>query len=205
MKNLLFVILILIYSSSNAQKINLQNRHLNLSAGQSFNGSGDINGLIYSAEYSKFFRNRISYALTLSGTIHDEEDTLFITPPSGNLVNSSIRGTTAGVQFAAHLGFSILKNANHNLQFKLGVLGRYQSSSSPGYTILYPALTGLTFPVLYLEHYAPQRTFAFGGSTQLRYDYTIRKKITIGVLSGFQTDTNGDNITQLSLSIGRRF
>ena len=70
---------------------------------------------------------------------------------------------------------------------------------------LYPPLTGLEIPVMYFEHREPQHTVSAGGSTQLRYDLTLKKKTSVGLLGGFQVDSNGDNITQVGLSLGRRF
>jgi len=44
-----------------------------------------------------------------------------------------------------------------------------------------------------------------GAYPKIEYNYTIRKKVTLGVIAGFQFDTNGDNIMRLSLTLGRRF
>jgi len=66
-------------------------------------------------------------------------------------------------------------------------------------------LTGLSYPVVVFENSTPQRTFAVGGTTQFKYSYSTKKNVSFGMLAGFQFDSNGDNISHLSLTIGKRF
>lgn len=205
MKYIPAILFLLLFNTLHAQTGKQLNEHLSLSFGMSKHGSGDLPGIMLSTEYARNFKKRLSYSIAISATIHDEEDTLFLRPYPGAVINSSIRGTTAGIQIAGYLGYDILKGLSNNLKFKAGPLLRYQSSSSSGYTILYPALTSFPTPLLYLDNYEPQRVFTIGASVQLRYDYTLTNRITFGLLAGFQMDSNGDNISQTSLSIGRRF
>jgi hypothetical protein len=51
----------------------------------------------------------------------------------------------------------------------------------------------------------PQRTLAWGGSGQLVYNFTLKNNICLGVLAGLQFDTQGDTISQLMFTIGKRF
>ena len=112
----------------------------------------------------------------------------------------------AGLQIAGHIGYSIVRNIRNELQVKLGGLFRYQSSSLPySITILYPAITNLDFPVIVFDNVGPLRTFVPGASIQIRYNYTFNNKLTLGILGGFQADTEGDNISQISITAGFRF
>lgn len=182
------------------------NNHLNLSFGRSKHFSGDITGIIFSTEFSKKIKQRVSYSIALTGTIHDGEDRLYFSAFSGQQINGSIRYVTAGVQVSSHLGYHFINTTKSDFQLRFGPLLRYQSSSLPdAVTILYEPITGLPIPVIYFEQYEPQRIFSTGGSLQLRYDYTFNKKIAIGILGGFQIDSNEDNIAQVAFSVGRRF
>jgi hypothetical protein len=198
---------LLISKFLSAQSNPILTNQLNLSFGKSKHFSGDIPGIVFTTEYSKKIKKLLSYSIGLSGTIHDGEDRLFFNAPvNGELINGSIRYVTSGVQIAGHLGYHFINTKRSDLQFKLGPLIRYQSSSLANVTtVIYPIVTGLPIPVIYFGHYEPQKMLMVGGSMQLRYDYTINRKITLGIFGGFQIDSNEDNIAQVSLSVGRRF
>jgi hypothetical protein len=209
MKYVLTFCLLLISCLSFSQKNDnfLGERQLNFSIGRSKHGTGDMRGLIFNTEYSKRFKNRLSWIAGIGGTIHDGVRPLFFTYPDGSEIDGSIRYTTAGLQGKSQIGYSLIKTNTLELQIRAGALLRYQTSSYyDGVSILYPAAgTGVPFPVIYFTNISPQRTFTVGGNAEIFYNYSITPKILIGVLAGLQTDTNGDTITQLSLSIGRRF
>lgn len=157
-------------------------------------------------EYSRYLKKNVGLSFSLGGTLHDGSTPLFFTVPSGQKIDGSIRYTTGGLQFASHLGYSLIKTTNHRFQAKAGGLFRYQSSSpSHGVTILYPVGSGLQVPVIVFENTTSQRTFSIGASTQLLYNYNITPKIAVGLLAGFQIDSNGDVIRQTCISVGRRF
>jgi hypothetical protein len=197
---------LLISKFLSAQSNPILTNQLNLSFGKSKHFSGDIPGIVFTTEYSKNFKKKLSYSIGLTGTIHDREDPLFFTDFSGEEINGSIRYVVAGVQTSFHLGYHFIQTNKNRFQLRFGTLLRYQSSSLPdARTILYEPVTGLPIPLIYFEQYESQRMFMVGGSLQLRYDYTFNKKITIGILGGFQVDSNEDNIAQVSLSVGRRF
>jgi hypothetical protein len=181
-------------------------RHIQVSGGTSFNGTGDIRGISFNSGYSKYFKKKACLIGEIGGTLHDGEWPLFFTAPNGEIIDGSIRYTTGGIQASAGIGYSAVRTSEHEVQLRLSSLLRYQSSSYyDDVSILYPAATGLTFPVIVFNNKTPQRTFAVGGIGAVAYNYTIKNKITIGLLAGLQTDTNGDTITQLLFSIGRRF
>lgn len=204
MKFFIFFILLFLIFSLSAQKNELPRYHLQVSAGRCFHGSGDLRGVIFSTDFSKYVKKKLSLGLSLSGTVHDGNYPLYFT--YGNQeVDGSLRYTVAGVQLAGLIGYGIVRNEEHEIQIEGGPLLRYQSSSLPDYyEIAYPAATGLPYPVIIYQHSSPQRTYSIGGVLQLHYNYTFSRRFTIGLLAGFQADTEGDNLFQTSLSAGIR-
>ncbi len=174
--------------------------------GRSSHGTGDMRGISFATEYENYFKNKFSWAIALGGTIHDGFEPLFYADTRGRAIDGSIRYTTAGLQISSHFGYDFIRTIKHEFQFKAGGLLRYQSSSYfDELQINYPTGTGFPVPVIILENKTPQKTYTAGASFQLLYHYTFKNNLCIGILGGFQLDTNGDNISQLSLIIGKRF
>ena len=175
-------------------------------AGRSTHGTGDMRGIIFITEYTKYFKKHLFWTMALGGTIHDGSTPLIFDDQYGNAIDGSIRYTTAGVQTTSHLGYNFIRTSRHELGIKLGTLLRYQSSSYyDQVSVYYPLATRLPAPVISFENKTPQKTYAFGGSSQILYNYTVSKAISLGMQAGFQTDTNGDTITQAAFTIGKRF
>lgn len=205
MRKFLFIYLLTISPFLYAQQT-FHERKLELVVGASTNGTGDMKGVSFATKYGETFKKRLSWTVEIGGTVHDGAYPLFFTDPSGNSIDGSIRYATAGIQVIGDIGYSIIKSGKQEFKVVLGPLLRYQSSSY--YDILdisYPAGTGLPEPVITFQNLTPQRTFAVGGSGQFQYNYIVSTKLTIGIVAGLQTDTNGDIITQLGLAVGRRF
>lgn len=182
------------------------NEQLQVIAGPSNHETGDMRGVIFTTEYIHYFKKHLSWTVALGGTIHDGSIPLFFNNQNGNSVDGSIRYTTAGMQTTSHFGYSFIRTSRHELEIKAGALLRYQSSSYyDQVSISYPLATGLPMPVISFENKTPQRTYAFGGSSQIVYNYTINQGISFGIQAGFQTDTNGDTITQAAVTIGKQF
>jgi hypothetical protein len=197
--------LLLISFFANAQS-SLPKRHIQVYAGTSFNGTGDITGFAFDTEYGQYFKKKSSWHVGIGGTVHDKVWPIFYTDPGGNQVDASVRATTAGFQVSGLYGRSIMRNQKHEFLIKAGPLVRYQSTSYWDILAVYhPAGTGLPFPVVAFFNLSPQRTLALGGNLEFAYNYSISKKVSIGVVAELQTDTNGDTISQLLFSIGRRF
>jgi hypothetical protein len=206
--SLSIIFFLLIVEVAFAQKRQSPNSEqlLNITIGSSFHGTGDMRGVIMNTEYSKNLKKRIGLSFSLGGTLHDGSIPVFFVAPTGQNIDGSVRYTAGGLQLTSHLGYSFIKTTYHQFQFRAGGLLRYQSSSYySDVTILYPAGSGLPVPVIVFNNTTPQKTFSIGASAQLFYNYTISDKIALGLLAGFQTDTNGDVIRQLSLSVCRRF
>lgn len=139
----------------------------------------------------------------LSSTIHDGKFALFYEYPQGRIVDGSILYTNAGIQFTGSIGYSLLKKSRSQLEIQLGGMLRYQSSSfSDSVTILYPAFTGLDYPVVLFDNQSKSRTLSPGMSSALTYNYNFYKKYLIGGGTNFQFDSNGDNIFNVKFSLG---
>jgi hypothetical protein len=201
----LFLFSTLLLSFITNAQTSLPKRHIQVYAGTSFNGTGDITGFAYDTEYGQYIKKKSSWYVGIGGTIHDKVEPIFYTDAGGNQVDASVRATTAGFQVSGLYGHSFTRNQTHEFLIKAGPLVRYQSTSYWDILAVYhPAGTGLPFPVIAFFNVSPQRTLALGGNLEFVYNYTISKKISIGVLAELQTDTNGDTISQLLFSIGRR-
>lgn len=183
-----------------------QNKQIKLLAGRSFNGTGDIRGYGFSVGFDKYFKKKLKYTASVGSTIHDGQFPIFYEYPAGNIVDGSIRYTTAGFQGVYAVGYNFLGSETSEFVFELGALLRYQSTSYyDNLVVLYPALTNLPYPVVLFRNRTPQKTAAFGAVSQLTYSHSLNKKINIGIAVSYQFDTNGDNIAQISFLIGRRF
>lgn len=192
---------VFLFTQSIAQKHQLQ-----FALGTSFNGSGDTQGFGFLTEYSKKFKKKRSWSVSLGGTIHDGSFDILYEYPQGQQRDGSVRYTIAGFQGTSHLGFSLFSSNTHDLVFRLGSVIRYQSSSYwDVVNVLYEPITGLPYPVVFFENTSPQTTLALGGSSQLSYSYTLKNRISLGILASFQFDTQGDNVSQLLFTVGKRF
>lgn len=202
-----YILIFFVFLTFNSIAQSTRNKnHIQVIGGQSIHGTGDARGLNFSVAYHKNISKRIQWTNSIGSTIHDGKLELFFTNPVGNMQDGSIRYTTAGVQLASYLGYHFIQSNQHQLIFRAGPILRYQSSSNwDDLSVYYPLVTGLPFPVVVFNNREPQRTLALGSSAQIEYDFFVGKSISIGFIGGFQLDTNGDTISQLSFGIGKRF
>lgn len=208
MKTFISILVFLVCSLlTYSQKTNqTTNKHVQFNIGKSFHGTGDMRGVAFNFMYTHYFTKKLSWNIDFGATIHDDSDPLYYTTPSGFGADGTIRYTTAGIQSSFGLGYSFLKIKENELGIKLNGLFRYQTTSIPDVlTILYPAGTGLPIPVVYFEQYEPARTVSIGAIGSLYYNYTFSKNISIGLLGNFQLDTNGDVLSQLGITVGKKF
>jgi len=191
---------------ANAQDATFPKKHFQFFAGTSYNGTGDISGFAFKSEFGLYFKKKSSFQINMGGTIHDKVHEIFYTDQSGKTVDGSVRATIAGFQIAGLYGYSFVRTQKDEFLIKVGPVVRYQSSSYWDQLGEYsPIITGVPFPVVDFINLSPQRTFAIGGNLALAYNYTISNKVSIGILGEFQTDSNGDTISQLLFSVGTRF
>lgn len=183
-----------------------QNKQLQITGGWSKHGSGDLTGFCYGFHYNKYIKPKLSWQLSVEGNMYDGFSPLFYNDQNATVIDGSYRYSISGLQVGYNGRYSFLKNAKSEAIVSVGGFMRYQlSSASDVVNVIYPAITNLPIPVYYFQNTTPVRTMAVGAYPKVEYNYTFKKKITVGVIAGFQFDTNGDNIMNVSLSLGKRF
>ena len=211
--NIRFVVVVILvpfisFHSYSQEQLKLPTRAIQIAAGYSKHGSGDFHGIVFGAEYIRYFTPSISVNYNFRGSInHGKEFIIVNNNITGTRTDASVRFTTAGVQLGANGRYSILRNLDQEFAASLGAFVRYQSASngSDGYSIYYPQTTGQPTVLIGYDNRTPQNTVSVGGIFQLEYSYRLPFNYYVGVLPGFQTDTNGDAIFQVALAVGRRF
>lgn len=199
MKSYLLFAFLLCCSVINAQK----NRHLSVDLFRSFHGTGDMRGVGFGVEYGHFLTKRFEVSGGLAAQIHHAQDQLLLNT-GGDPIDASYRMVTGGIQVYGLASFAPLRNRHHELKAGIGPLIRYQSSSaSGGYGT--SILPNYPEPVYTFRQVEDQNIVTAGFTTALSYNYTFEKDISIGAKAAFQTDTNGDVLTQYGLRIGKRF
>ena len=212
-KNSIYILTLFLVSGGTALLHNVQAqqslpRHaLQFMGGYSNHGSGDMKGVVFGTDYIKYIKPKLSLVYNLRGSINSSKHTIIVNNIDwGTSHDASIRFTTAGVQLGINGRLSAVRNNRHELAVSLGAFGRYQSASngSDGYALYNPLTTGVPTMLVGYQNSTPQEAAALGGLLQLEYNYTIKNKVYLGFLPAFQTDTNGDVLPQLSLTVGRR-
>lgn len=207
-KPALFLFFIHIHFFLLAQSTTPESRSsLQFNFGRSFNGTGDISGFQYGLTFAKSLGKKTYWSVGFEGTLHDDERTTStFDDGEGNTFESKSRYVTGGIQLVGNFGYDFIKNFKHAFGLSVGPLIRYQSSSIPdSRSTLFPIVTDLPFPVERTEYTNPFRTIALGAVLKLNYYYTFDSNFMLGLTGGFQTDTNGDTISYLSLGFGKRF
>lgn len=205
-KSTVLTIMSLMAVSAYTQK--LPDRVLQFAGGYSRHGSGDMNGIVFGTEYSRYTSKKTSFNYYFRGSINNGIDRIIINNSiTETRQDASIRYTTAGIQSGINVRHSFIRNHQHELLIGFGVFGRYQSASngSDGYSLYYPAVTGVPTILVEYNNRTPQKTYSAGALIQLQYNFTFSGNITVGLAPGFQTDTNGDAILQAVLILGKRF
>lgn len=183
--------------------LTLPQRVLSLTAGSTVAGSGDTPGLQIGVEYEKFFKRRLSWSVDMVNTIHNDENHMLFSDETGPHGFSS-HGTTAGIQIGGKASYYFARTSEWAAGVRLGTMVRRQSTS-----LSWRQTSGQPYnsPIAqYSSDETPATTYALGGTLNLFGNYTINKKILIGVSTGFQIDTNGDTFfRQLLFTVGRRF
>ena len=204
-KNLSFLFIVFIFLSANAIAQNNLKNSIQLYFTRSFHGTGDLPGVLFTAEYGHYFNRRFEIAGNITSTIHWGSYPLYVNAPYGNF-DGSFRYGTAGLQVGSKLGLAILKLTNHHLKFQGGTFIRFQSSSLPNvYGLTYPPATNYPEPVFTFRHDEKQNILTIGYVAELSYAFVSRKNLLLGAKAGFQNDSNADIISYYGLFIGKRF
>lgn len=186
MKKLLFLLSLLYFANTQAQKTN----NLYLSSGTSFAGSGDVKGF-YIGTGIHYSKKRINFYYELATTIHNSTYTLYYND-NGRYLDGSVKTVSAGIQFSTTLSYSVIKSLKHNFNLGVGPLVRYQTTSVDGFEVQFPAFTGLSYPVIVMRNYNKLSTFSIAPNFQVAYQYNFYKKFSAGIRANLHFDTNGD-------------
>lgn len=182
-----------------------QGQQLQLEAGRSYTGSGDMGGWAFTVGYEKRIKKQLSWEASVGANIYTDTKAIFYEDSFGEQKDASIRIVTAGFQVAHVYGYHFLKKNDKDLFFKMGGLFRYQANSFDGAGIYYPIITNMPFPLVLLDNRFPQNTISLGAISKIGFSSLLTRNLTLGLTCSFQLDTNGDNIMQLMLIIGRKF
>ncbi len=200
MKKLLFIsVSVFFFSTAQAQPDELPQNSIQLFSGVSEHGTDMVSGFGIAAQYSHYFRNKISWTTGFTTTFHDGTYPIsFFT--NGNWVESMAQFTTGGVQVGFQLGYDFLHTSKHIAQAKLGSFIRYQTStnfvtSNPYY---------LT-PSSYFERLGSKRTMEVGGLLSISYNYNFRNNYFLIIDGSIQVDFNYNSLNLIGIGIGKRF
>jgi hypothetical protein len=200
------VLLLLFFSTVACAQEKIHQTSVQLFFGRSLHATGDASGIEYGAIYSSDIGRRSFWFAEVGGSIHDNDWPLFYTTRSGEQIDASIRYTTAGVQAVGGMGLKVLQKNRHEINFRLGALVRYQSSSYwDAIGVYYVPSSGMDFPVVSFANTSPKRTMGFGGRLSFSYAYTFNSKLFLSANGSTQLDSNGDAITAATLGIGKKF
>jgi hypothetical protein len=179
------------------------NKFISLTGGRSTHGTGDMKGVTQKVIFGKYFKKKLFWFSSIGADIHDGKYLITSTQPDGKFSDNSFRYTSGAIQVAGGVGFSVLRSKKSELGVKIGGLLRYQSSSYFD-QLLIIADPQRPSPAIYIFNTSPQRTYAIGVGPELFFHQSIAGSIYGGLSTGFQIDTNGDVLTNISLSIGKQ-
>ena len=199
---LLFILSFFLSVDSIAQK--KEGNNIQLYFSRSFHGTGDLRGVLFTAEYGHPLNRRFDISGNITSTIHWGSFGLFVNGPFGNF-DGSFRYNTAGLQAGSKLGFNILNSSHHKIKLQGGSFIRFQSSSLPNqYGVTFPPAINYPEPVFTFRHDEKQNIFTIGYVAELSYLFITGKNLLLGAKAGFQNDTNGDVISYYGIFIGKK-
>ncbi len=180
-------------------------KFISLSGGRSTHGTGDMIGVSQRVTYGQYFRKRLFWFSAIGADIHDGKELSITTQPDGSTLDHSFRYTSGAIQLTGGVGWSFLSTNKSEFGVKVGGVLRYQSSSyfDQLAVIFDPQKIG-PYPATFILNTSPQRTYSVGIGPEAFYQRTIFRSIFGGLSAGFQVDSNGDVLTNISLSVGKR-
>jgi hypothetical protein len=156
-------------------------------------------------EYGKYTGKRFEYGLNVKTTIVGDEFNVLMSQPDGTVRDASFRYSSAGLQAGPFIGYHLLQAKHHQFMIQLGAFGRFQNSTYPSrYSFYFDYTPTPLRPVFEFWHDDNQNTFTAGYSVDLSYDFITNKKLMLGVKAGVQNDINGNVITQICFTIGKK-
>lgn len=183
----------------------LSSKFVSISGGRSTHGTGDMAGVSQRITYGQYFRKKLFWFSAIGADIHDGKFLSTTTQEDGSVLDHSFRYTSGAIQITGGAGWSFLRTRKSDLGVKVSGVLRYQSSSYfDQLAIIFDPQKIGPYPATFILNTSPQRTYAVGVGPEAFYQQTIFKSIFAGLSAGFQVDTNGDVLTNISLSIGKR-
>ncbi len=176
-----------------------------LSAGKSWHGTGDLDGLVAEVCYEHYIAKLVSFSTALTTTIHYGKDDGFNDQSPGITPDTRLmRFTTAGLQISSLVNFAVLSLTAHKIQIGAGPLLRFQSTSHPSQYGYYQNQGSFPEPFYVIYDPGKQNTITAGFGLSLMYLAKINKKYQVGIKASFQNDTNSDVLTAVSLILCRK-
>lgn len=165
-----------------------------MSAGRSFHGTGDLPGFLIDFGYQKFHNKRYGYEISFISSFHYGNWTNDALPK-----NEQLYFVTAGFQGGLKGTLSIFSNKIHRLHIGVGPFLRYEMSSYPSLSGQYIIEPFAPTPLYTVRYEDPRNPFSLGYSVSFRYLVNLSKKNSLGFGIGFQNDTEGSTITNISM------
>lgn len=176
----------------------IEKNKINVAAGPSWHGTGDMKGFMVSVNYEHQFVKRFSLSGGLTTTIHYKRDDGYSSSPQ----NTDMNFTTAGMQLNSFGSYYLLAKQDTKLSAYAGALLRFQSTSLPS---VYAHTQDPTYPDPFytVRYYEKPNAISPGYGFGLSLKTRIAPKYFLGITAGFQNDTRGDAITAISLLFER--
>ena len=189
----------------NAASAQLTDHSIQLSAGFSTHGTGDMLGFSADVGYDHVFNKRFDMTHSLTTTIHSDHDEFPTVADQWNSINDrGINWTVAGMQITSMGHFAPISVKDQKLKLGGGVVFRYQSSSLP-YAYGYGREPIDLNPRYIIYDPGPGNIFTIGYTFGITWQVKVSSTFEIGLKAMFQNDTNGDAITHMSVIFGRIF
>lgn len=205
MNKYLYLIILSLNLVSKTTSAQLTSHSIQLSAGFSTHGTGDMSGVSADIGYDHVFTKRFDMTHALTTTIHSDQDEFPTVEDQWNIINDrGINWTVAGMQITSMGHFAPISVKDQKLKFGGGVVLRYQSSSYP-YIYGYSRSTIDSNPRFTIIDPGPGNIFTIGYTFGITWQVRVSQKFEIGLKAMFQNDTNGDSITHMSVILGRIF
>jgi hypothetical protein len=169
--------------------------------GGGFQGTDNVWGIGFSAEYTHYFHKKLNYTAFIGTTMDDGMVPVRFWNGTGEVVDGEVKFTTAGIQTGLTLGYSFYRSKRHHIQGSLGVFFRYQTTSNPEILGLY---TTYPYPPS-LGYESLSTSFSFGGVAAFSYEYTFENSVFLTGRGWIQYDANDDALNMFSIGIGKRF
>lgn len=184
----------------------MPNEALQLVLGYSKHGSGDMDGIVFGADYSWYLGRKFSFGLNIRGTINSDHDDYSYYNQTTNITSeASIRSTTAGAQLGLNAQYSIIRSPHHEIMVSLGAYLRYQSTSLDGYSVMGPPITGTPEFHFSFYNWDNQNSISPGILPQLHYNFTFMNNLVLGLKGGIQQDMLAEAVQFVAFTIGKRF